>query len=1675
MSNIKIKSLSILLAVLVVLSTLVIPVSAEEGNVVATPDEAMLKTPLRGTSESQEDQKVYNLEGDISVVDNSVIGKIDEGTAYITHGSRLKLNLASLNWDDIDTLKIEYSDGTYDSVTKYSPLLSEYELSRVDGKVIISAVLPNGEGYSSDLSKWLSFSSVKYDIDGIKVSTVALGDTQIGGDEWVVKGNKDLFVSLESSDSVVKDLKIVLNGNSLSYTEVDSVSYKVGSSVLSDILRDNNALNISAKNGYGSSVNYTVSFRYDSSEISVSNIKLSEENYETDDYIYSKAGNTLSLNINAGISGLDKALLYRNGVVYKEFSDSSISTTINEEGIYTLEVKANSGNCLVKELFDGKAIRFDDESPVVKEYRYLGNKAESKWYNEKGIFEVVVEDNMPFNGEDYSLSVNGTNVVCDIRIDDNLVIYSVDLSNKTSVIEGENNIVFTASDRLGNNVGLSTVIKIDTVKPSSDGTYSNIYTEDNGVTYYKDRLVISGNFKDDTSGVSKVLYSDDNENFYEITLPYEVKETGYIRVLDNAENKTDYSVVEWLSSIGVNSFILDDESPALGFIVEEADYTKDGKIYYKDIPTSVLSIVESEFKRLDIYVNGDLVKTIDDKTIADGQGISYKPESLSNGEVIITIVAYDMVDHEVKKELTFVYDNTAPDIVSAKSDIAPTNYKGDYTIFNNKVVLSFTSSDELVGVKRFIIKDSSGNVVYTEDGLSSTSFKPESGKSYLVYVEDFLGNTSKPVSLKDLLGWQGNTVIIDDSKPAIEAHIPNNSYSRNNSWFGEDVTFSFDITDNVGVESVEVLINGEYVDSFLSSSIDDKATKVYANTSKVTGNNGRYDLQVLVKDVALNDNSWSATYYIDKTDPKIENFLISGDVKRIGKTIGGSNNTYGFFFDGDGQVEVTVSDGDVSSGIYSISTKLDGQDWVVHETSGGLSTIVQVPSDYKGYIYAKAEDIVGHESTTDMPDGLVSETSNTAINMSNIDITMPKPVGTDISGLPLYSSDTTASILISSEWSGIESVSWGLNDTTYGTITDMSSADNFDKNLALSLSTVAKAVGNANGIKLWVSARTNSGHIIENSKLFSIDKDVPIISVSYDSTKENGYYNVTRVASISITERNFDSSLVELGGSSGSLGSWSNSGDVWSNTITYASDGDYQLSINCTDKAGNKAQQYSGDKFTIDKTAPTLSVSWDNDNVKNGKYYSNSRTATVTVVEHNFDSSLINISGASFTGWSGNGDTHISTVTCNSDGEYAFSISGSDLATNKTDTTFNSGSFIVDMTKPTISIDGVEKGISYKKDLAFSVSLDDKYMDSEITSVKIYGKNHKELNIQGVVIGSNILFSYSDFPKDEDTDDVYTLVITAVDLAGNVSSDEFSFSVNRFGSKYSFYDAEVLGNYINEAKDIKISETNVDKIDTSKLKIVISRDGNDVVLTEKDITIDVEEVDGKYVYTYTISKDFFKEDGKYSIQIYSSSDDGTEYTSVTEEYSFILDTTAPEIVISGIENDGKYQGYERPVIVEVRDLSGVKEIEVLVNNSSVSTNYEDGLYSLSIKESPDKQSFYVKVVDNAGNESSVEVSNFTISSNYWVYLWNQVWFKILLGLIALIAALLVALMIWRIRKGRSEEAALAKENDEYYHGSSSGDRVASGEAVTDVMTEPESGVTEIQDISSDDSPTDIID
>ncbi|MCR4615400.1 MAG: hypothetical protein K5756_04550 [Clostridiales bacterium] len=121
---------------------------------------------------------------------------------------------------------------------------------------------------------------------------------------------------------------------------------------------------------------------------------------------------------------------------------------------------------------------------------------------------------------------------------------------------------------------------------------------------------------------------------------------------------------------------------------------------------------------------------------------------------------------------------------------------------------------------------------------------------------------------------------------------------------------------------------------------------------------------------------------------------------------------------------------------------------------------------------------------------------------------------------------------------------------------------------------------------------------------FTIDNYDPIIEVEYDNedSANGNYYNKERTATITIEEHNFDEtkSIVTVNAKTRENGStitapavsdWQQIGpDTYSAVVHFNGDGFYTLKVSSQDLADRKSTDYDNDEFTVDKTAPEVSV-----------------------------------------------------------------------------------------------------------------------------------------------------------------------------------------------------------------------------------------------------------------------------------------------------------------------------------------------------------------------------------------------------------------------------------------------------------------------------------------------------
>ena len=161
---------------------------------------------------------------------------------------------------------------------------------------------------------------------------------------------------------------------------------------------------------------------------------------------------------------------------------------------------------------------------------------------------------------------------------------------------------------------------------------------------------------------------------------------------------------------------------------------------------------------------------------------------------------------------------------------------------------------------------------------------------------------------------------------------------------------------------------------------------------------------------------------------------------------------------------------------------------------------------------------------------------------------------------------------------------------------------------------------------------------------------------------------------------------------------------------------------------GSGKRSLPAGRLVLDRTAPHIEVEFDGDDAQNGGYFPAARTASITVIEANFDPGLIEFDTTGAVGdWAGDGDTHCVSVSFAEDGEHCLEVAARDLAGNAMDV-FDSGAFVVDTLAPSVEITcdkaptGSFAGVDYyNEDVTATVSVTDENFDASTSRLRVRG------------------------------------------------------------------------------------------------------------------------------------------------------------------------------------------------------------------------------------------------------------------------------------------------------------------------------------------------------------------
>lgn len=925
-------------------------------------------------------------------------------------------------------------------------------------------------------------------------------------------------------------------------------------------------------------------------------------------------------------------------------------------------------------------------------------------------------------------------------------------------------------------------------------------------------------------------------------------------------------------------------------------------------------------------------------------------------------------------------------------------------------------------------------------------------------VTDNVGNQSEKTLVTTAnSNVKNSNLMIETVKPTItsvlsaEGYVGKNGIIYNNS----DTGVSIKVEDkDSGIYNVKVSVNNK---ELVNVSYPDQKTvtesyEINTKDAVINADTNSYDMVITAIDNAGNEYSKTQRVYKDITAPKI----LSIDMEAAGNkeadgSVSYTETDYGYYFVENTKVTVTATDGskEGDSGVKEIhyytvdanGTKSSEQ--IVQADAEGKVTFV-VQAGFKGQIYACAYDMLNnHEERYVTPSSLIIETAEQHAREKHIDFNKAAAASKDAKGNELYEKDVTVDVTVTDTFSGIRSVEWTV-ESPYDKENNQSgnveisnqgafssgNADGWsqtkkDKNLVTELKKSFTVKNNSNEIKMHIKMTDRAGNTSEDELIFSIDKTKPEIKIAFDNetpdAENTTMFKENRVATITVTERNFEAAdfkadITNTDGVIPELSAWQTTENtenpdqsVSTATITFAEDGDYTLSVSGKDKAANQAETVKADDFTIDKTRPVITVTYDNNNAVNGNYYAAARTATIQIEEHNFSENRVKITGTatdngagiSFPqsgGFTGNGDVHTATITCGTDGLYNFNVEYTDMAGNIAET-YTGEEYYVDLTEPEIEIVGVEDYSANNGDVIPQIVMSDTNFDTNGVNIELVGANQGSVAPEGSYTnqGNGETFTFQNFPKEQSYDDIYTINATLTDMAGNESNATVTFSVNRFGSVYVFDQTlkDIEGTYIQNEIDVKLKEVNVDSLEHDKIKVVVDANGTPRTL-EEGIDYQVQESGGNgqwYQYDYTIDKSLFAGDGRYIVTLYSEDIAGNVNENIDEskeaEISFGVDKTAPVVIPIDVESNAQYPVDTKAANVTVNDNLVLDSVEIYIGDKKCDYTVDGENYQFDIPNNTKKQDVTIMAVDAAGNKTNYVLNGILVTTNTFIRWYNN--------------------------------------------------------------------------------------
>ncbi len=472
---------------------------------------------------------------------------------------------------------------------------------------------------------------------------------------------------------------------------------------------------------------------------------------------------------------------------------------------------------------------------------------------------------------------------------------------------------------------------------------------------------------------------------------------------------------------------------------------------------------------------------------------------------------------------------------------------------------------------------------------------------------------------------------------------------------------------------------------------------------------------------------------------------------------------------------------------------------------------------------------------------------------------------------------------------------------------------------------------------LTASAKDAAGNIATASKAFEIkwDTSAPVISVNIANGEILGSdptLNISLAGGSNAANYTYTAALKKPNGSIVSFTS--------ANVPAITEEGVYRLEIKALNPSYSDITSSKIVEFTLDKSAPAVSIS--NVTNSNGNNFNTSVTPAITLTDTVASQQLLTSNATITLTRNSSPVAYKPGDTLSIDGSYvltASTVDGFDRASNTA-----SASFTIDRTKPVITIAGALDGYTYK---------DQNVM---VSAVSVDGTLSVKCNGSSLALTDD-KYTFTGTAGEIET---YKLVFTSTDTAGNTTEQKLSFTIDRLPVNI-VVDGIAEGQTVNYSKDISFS---VYEGDTAVTGATATIDGvnfaGGMYGAEGSHTLVVKYISGSNTYLKTVH--------------------------------FTIDKTKPALSITGIAKNGSNAtgaiyakaGDTIKVTANVSDLHGVGGVTFSVGTVALKIpmkNTSGSVYEGEFKvESGNyaNQSISVNAADIAGNTSSAAGPNVSI-------------------------------------------------------------------------------------------------